>query len=130
MKILFAIFTFIIFLNATNANLSELPEDFLQTFNKYKKFTIEKNSSELYKMELPYFRYLNSIDTYKQYINAQADIESMKISNIFEKNAKKLTIVVGLKLKNTKNMIYFKQFWFKLKNRYYILTKDEMFFNY
>ncbi len=111
-------------------NCKDLPKEFLQTFNVYKKYIIKKDSKKLYDMQLPYFRYLNKFKDFKYYINARVPVKDMKIVNIEEKDEKNIKINVGLKLKNKKDMTYLTHYWYKIKDKYYILTKDEFIFMY
>lgn len=121
-----AIIALFLTLNALYA--TELPKEFLDSFNTYKKARLAKDAKSIYELQLPYFRYLNSFPSFKHYINALVEAKNIKITKILRKNAENIDIIIGLKLKNTKNMIYYKQNWYKLRDRYYLLTKDFMIF--
>lgn len=129
-KIFFLILSLIISCSFSYAEDLSAPKDFLKRFDEFRLAMIKKDSQKLYEMQIPYFKYLNSFNEYKVYINSFIDLEDVEISKILAKNEKNLEIVVNLKPKNKKNMIYYKQSWFKIKNTYFVLTREELIFKY
>ncbi len=132
LKIFFSVILSISFSLAEPIKLSkdDLPKKFLKTFENYKTYTYNKNAKKLYEMQVPFFRYLNDFKSFEYYINANVPVESMEIANISKKNTQNIEIIVQLKLKNRKNMVYLSQYWYKVKDNYYILTKNEFIFKY
>lgn len=125
MKSIFLFFVFTFFCFA-----QEIPKDFLDRFETYKQARIAKNAKVLYNLQVPYFKYLNRYKDYKYYVNAMASAKNIKITNFIKKNANFFRIIVGLKVKNKKNMIYLEQSWYRIKDNYYLLPNDDIIFRY
>ncbi len=121
---------FISLANPLKISKEDLPKSFLKTFEDYKTYIYNKNARKLYEMQIPFFRYLNDFKSFEYYVNASVPIESIGIANISKKNIQNIEIIVQLKLKNRKNMVYLSQYWYKIKDKYYILTKNEFIFKY
>lgn len=120
--------TFLLFCSFVFSNEISLPNDFLKKFEIFRISMIKKDAKTLYDLQLPYFKYLNTYETYKSYIDNHFDIENIKIQDVISKNEKKIEIFLELKLKNKKNMIYYTQTWYKMPKGYFMLTKEMFMF--
>ncbi len=124
------LFLFLIAL-CLHANVSDdLPKDFTITFDRYKKAYINKDAKSLYDLNPPVFRFLNSFKSYKEHVKAFSQAEEVKITKILQKTEEKLVLMVGIKLKNRKDMIYLEQNWYKLGSDYYVVEDIPFIFNY
>lgn len=112
-----------------NADL-KFPKNFLKSFDIYKNARMEKDAKKLYEIQVPFFKYLNSFSHYKDYVGWLVKTESIKIDKIVEKNDDFVEILLKLKLKNKENMLYYNQSWYRIGNRYYMLTKEDLLFKY
>lgn len=121
------IFLAIFLISFSFAN-EKLPENFIKTFDLYKKASYERDAKVLWNLQLPYFRYLNKFSEFETFMNARVVIEDIKITKILEKNDEKIKIIIGLRLKNAKNMLYLQQNWYLVSNNYYTILDESMFF--
>lgn len=121
------VFLVVFFVSFAFSN-EKLPENFIKTFELYKKASYERNAKILYDLQLPYFRYLNKFSKFKTFMNSRVEIEDIKITKILAKNDEKIEIIIGLRLKNAKNMLYLQQNWYLVNKNYYTILDEEMFF--
>lgn len=123
------ILIFLLLLNFSFAKDFDLPEDFLNAFNTYKTSHINKDAKTYYnKVLMPYFRYLNSYEDFEHYLKAYETTEDIIITNVLSKNEENIKIVIGIKLKKIKDMLYSEQNWFKVNGKFYLLLDEFLIF--
>ncbi len=125
------IFIFLIFISFSFAyNVKDLPDNFMKSFDKFKESRFSKNATLYYSIQLPYFRYLNSFERFKSYVNNLSHVKEVKIVKVKEVNKDFISILVRLKLKNSKDVIYYDQDWFKVDKNFFLFLKEKMLFRY
>jgi len=116
-------------LNASDFE-SQLPKKLIEKFNVYKDAKINQNFEILYELRMPHFKFLFSYDKFLAYEKANRPIEDIKITKIKSKNEDKVEIIIGLVLKNKKNMVYYDQIWYLIDGEYYLQQDDAMHFRH
>lgn len=102
----------------------------MKSFDKFKESRFSKNATLYYSIQLPYFRYLNSFERFKSYVNNLSHVKEVKIVKVKEVNKDFISILVRLKLKNSKDVIYYDQDWFKVDKNFFLFLKEKMLFRY
>lgn len=108
--------------------ITDLPKDFISTFEKYKKVELSRDIKKMYSYQVPYMKYLHSYKEFEDFIKINREFEDIKINSANFINDEAISLNVNKKFKGKNSgVVNIDEIWYNINGKYFIYFEFNFF---